>query len=378
MIENEHKMNENVGVLGTFFGDEGKGHITHALSPEYDYVIRFNGGGNAGHTIYRDGKKFVHHLLPSIDFRTKHIKGFLGAGMVIDLEQLHDELTLAEQDYPGVSTRIYVDPDAFVILPQHKEEDKTKNGDLGTTNKGIGPCYAEKIARRGTRIHDLIQSNSNIICTLTEMGVNFVHALELRHKLAASKLLFEGAQGVMLDINHGTYPYVSSSDCTIAGIAASGFGFVMPRKVYGVAKAYSTRVGAGPFPTELEGKAAESLREQGKEYGSTTGRPRRVGWLDLPALKYAVEKSGITSLIITKLDILNGMNKVPVCFSYDKTPVCGNDFANAKTKLLEVKGWTNPKDYAQIREFIHNIEYFSETRVSLISCGTDKKDILGL
>lgn len=370
--------NKNIAVLGASFGDEGKGHIAHAFSPDYDFQIRFNGGGNAGHTIYRDGKKFVHHLLPSIDFRNKNIKGFLGSGMVIDLEQLLNELLAAEKEYPGVSNRIYVDPDAFVVLPEHKQEDKEKNGHLGTTNRGIGPCYASKISRRGTRVKDLMKSESFIISTLLEIGVNFTHALELRHELITSKILFEGAQGIMLDINHGTYPYVSSSDCTVSGIAASGFGFVMPSKVYGVTKAYSTRVGAGPFPTELEGKAADNLREAGKEYGSTTGRPRRVGWLDLPALKYAIEKSGITSLVVTKLDILNGFNRVPICNKYSKAPVCGDDFSEAKTKLIEVAGWTDSKDYAQIQEFIHTIEYWTETKVSLISCGTDKSDIKAL
>jgi len=370
--------NENIAILGAAWGDEGKGHIAHAFSPDFDWLVRFNGGGNAGHTIYRDGKKYVHHLLPSIDFRHKETKGFLGAGMVIDLEQLLNELLAAEKDFPGVSSRMYVDPDAFVITPEHKEEDKARNGHLGTTNKGIGPCYTDKIARRGIRVRDLIEKDSLIICALTEIGVNFNHVMELKHQFVRSKILFEGAQGVMLDINCGIYPFVSSSDCTVSGIAASGFGFVMPSKVYGVAKAYSTRVGNGPFPTELEDKAAENLRNQGKEYGSTTGRPRRIGWLDLPALKYAIEKSGITSLVITKLDILNGFNKVPVCVGYDRSPVCGADFYKPKIKMMDVQGWTNPKEYSQIREFIHTIEYWSETKVSLISCGTDKSDILGL
>lgn len=371
-------MNKNIAVLGAAFGDEGKGHIAHAFSPDFDYLVRYNGGGNAGHTLYRNGKKFVHHLLPSIDFRNKETKGFLGSGMVIDLEQLLNELIAAEKDYTGVSNRIYVDPDAFVVLAEHKEEDKARNGDLGTTNKGIGPAYASKISRRGTRVKDFLKKGSLITSVLTEMGVNFVHAMEMKDKFASGKILFEGAQGVMLDINHGTYPYVSSSDCTVAGIAASGFNSMMPSKVYGVAKAYSTRVGTGPFPTELQDPEASDLRMRGKEYGSTTGRPRRIGWLDLPALKYAIEKSGITSLVITKLDILNGMEKVPVCFRYEKYPVCGDDFSEAKIKLLDVKGWDNAKNYSQIKEFIHTVEYWTETKVSLISCGTDKTDILGL
>lgn len=370
--------NKNIAVLGAAFGDEGKGHITHAFSPGYDYVIRFNGGGNAGHTIYRDGKKFVHHLLPSMDFRNEKTKGFLGAGMVIDLEQLFNELCDAEKTYEGVSKRIHIDPDAFVILKEHIEEDKEKNSHLGTTNKGIGPCYSSKIARRGTRVRDFLKSRSLITGALKDIGVNFTSALELKNDLVKSKILFEGAQGVMLDINHGTYPHVSSSDCTVAGIAASGFGFVMPSKVYGVVKAYSTRVGNGPFPTEIKGSEADSLRFRGNEYGSTTGRPRRIGWLDLPGLKYAIDKGGITSLVVTKLDILSGMDKVPVCTTYEKYPVCGDDFIEPKITLKDIKGWKNAKDYTQINEFISTIEYWTETKVSLVSCGTNKTDILGL
>jgi adenylosuccinate synthase len=370
--------NKNIAVLGAQFGDEGKGRIAHAFAPDFDWVIRFGGGANAGHTIYRDGIKFVHNLLPSVDFRFPRTKAFLGAGMVIDLEQLFNELNIAEKTFPGVSNRIYVDPDAFVVLEKHKEEDKAKNIHLGTTNRGIGPAYADKISRYGVKIRKLINDDSLITGALAKLGVKFKNAFDLRYDFNKQRLLFEGAQGVLLDINHGTYPYVSSSDCTIAGIYSSGFGFAMPQKVYGVAKAYATRVGEGPFPTELDGDAAINLREAGHEYGATTGRPRRVGWLDLPALQYAIDRGGITDLIITKLDILNGFNKVPICMRYDKMPSSSEDFFKSKIRLMEVQGWTNPRDYLQIKDFIFNIEYFTNCKVSYISCGVNKEDILKL
>jgi len=368
--------NKNIAILGSLAGDEGKGSITHTFSSDFDYVVRFSGGNNAGHTIYRNGKKYVHHLIPSIDFTVPHVKGFLASGMVIDLESLFNELVALEKDFPGVSKRMCVDPDAFVVLPKHIEEDKAKNGHIGTTNRGIGPAYVDKISRAGTRIRDLIKDNALIIGNLKDLGVQFKYVLELKEEFSRARILYEGAQGILLDINHGTYPFVSCSDCTPGGILSSGFGFAMPEKIYGVTKAYMTRVGEGPFPTELEGKAAESLREAGKEYGATTGRPRRIGWLDLPALKYAVQKGNINGLIITKLDILNGFNTVPLCFRYDNAPTSGADFFGAIPHMMESPGWKNCKDHEQIKSFLHYVEYFTGVKVQYVSCGTDKLDLL--
>ncbi|CAN5950674.1 unnamed protein product, partial [Sphagnum jensenii] len=292
----------NIAVLGAVYGDEGKGSIVHHFSPDYDWVIRYSGGANAGHTIYRDGKKYVHNLLPSVDFRHDKTKAFLGQGMVIDLEKLGEEIFEANKDFKDVGARIYVDPDAFLVLPEHKDEDKKTNGHIGSTNRGIGPAYTSKIGRRGSRVRDFIQKKSNLIRNLSNLGVQFKSVLELKENFLNSSILYEGAQGILLDLNHGSYPYVSCGDCTVAGIYSSGFGFVPPEKVYGVGKAYVTKVGEGPFPTEIFGKEAEELRKIGGEYGATTGRPRRVGWLDLPALRYSIIKGGITHLIITKLD----------------------------------------------------------------------------
>lgn len=370
----------NIAVLGAMWGDEGKGHITHNLSKDYDWVIRFNGGANAGHTIYRDGVKYVHNLMPSFDWRAPRPKAFLGSGMVIDIEQLHKEVMKLWDVNSSLPSRVYVDPDAFVVLPKHKEEDKASNAHIGSTNRGIGPAYKSKIGREGIRVRDVMfaadkTKDTKLIEDMKKLGVHFKHVLELKREFDHSNLLFEGAQGVMLDINHGTYPYVSSSDCTVAGIYAAGFGAVKLDKVYGVCKCYTTKVGEGPFPTELEGKEAEALRVRGGEYGATTGRPRRIGWLDLPALDYAIQKSGITHLVITKFDILDGMDRIKVCVAYDKPPVCPSDFFDAIPQYITVPGWADAKDHDQLEAFVQTVEKATGCPVALISAGVKTSDI---
>lgn len=373
----------NIAVLGAVWGDEGKGRIVHHFSKDYDWVIRFGGGANAGHTIYRDGKKFVHNLLPSVDYRNPAIKSYLGAGMVIDLEKLRDEIYIAEKSFPNVSKTIYVDKDAFLVESKHKEEDKATNGHIGSTNRGIGPAYKDKIGRTGYRIGDLYHGGrlhdpyyDDFMYQLVGRGVNFVSSLELRDEMMQSNLLFEGAQGIMLDLNHGVYPYVSCGDATLAGVHASGFGFAKIDKVYGVAKAYTTKVGAGPFPTEIVGQEADELRERGQEYGATTGRPRRVGWIDLPALKYACQKGNINSLIITKMDILDGMDKVTACHAYDKPPMCPADFHKAKPQYTSIPGWEDATSSKEAADFIKLIENSANCPVEYVSCGVSEKDIL--
>jgi adenylosuccinate synthase len=374
---------DNIAVIGISFGDEGKGRIAHYFSPNFDYVCRYGGGSNAGHTIYRDGKKFVHHLLPSVDFRHSNTKAFLGSGMVIEPEQLLKEVVEAEKEYPGVAKRIYVDPDAFLVTPEHKEIDKKTNAHIGSTNRGIGPAYADKVGRRGFRIQDILDGKllpgEVDIASLLHIGVNFKHVMEMEEEFKRSKLLFEGAQSVLLDINHGIYPYVSCGDAAIGGIYASGFGNFRPDRVYGVAKCYTTKSGEGPFPTEILGKEAEDLRVRGHEYGATTGRNRRIGWLDLPALKYACKKGNITDLIMTKFDILNGMKEVPVCMSYDKVPVCGADFVNAKPEYRHMPGWDTTRnqyfDQKNIKGFTRSVELATGCPVKYISYGTGEKDM---
>lgn len=382
----------NIAVLGAMWGDEGKGHITHWLSPRYDWVVRFNGGANAGHTIYRDGKKFVHNLLPSVDFRVPTIKAYLGAGMVIDLKKLVDEVYTLEDTYPGAAKNIYVDREAFLVLDTHIEEDKQTNAHIGSTNRGIGPAYRDKVSRKGVRIDDLWTNRyfdpyyDDFMYQLCGRGVNFVHSMEMEPEMQKSNILFEGAQGILLDINHGIYPYVSCSDATIGGIHSSGFGWAQLERVYGVAKCYTTKVGEGPFPTELQGKEADDLRERGHEFGATTGRPRRVGWLDLPALRYACKKGNITNLIITKFDILNGMEQVPVCVEYaeqeelpahmrNKMPLCPSDFFNRTPVYKNIEGW-NACDPDQLNAFVSAVEHGSGVEVSYLSCGTDASDII--
>lgn len=373
----------NIAVLGAAWGDEGKGHIVHHLSKDYDWIVRFNGGANAGHTIYRDGVKYVHNLMPSFDWRSNKPKAFLGSGMVIDLEQLHKEVTTLWNSHSDYPSRVYVDPDAFVVLPEHKEEDKKSNGHIGSTNRGIGPAYTAKISRKGLRVRDVMLAADSTLDTkriqeMKRMGVRFKGLMELRREMEDSQLLFEGAQGVMLDINHGIYPYVSCSESTVAGVYSCGFHFAKPEKVYGVAKCYTTKVGEGPFPTELSGQEAHDLRERGNEYGATTGRPRRVGWIDLPALDYACQKGGITHLVLTKFDILNGMERVPMCVAYDKPPTSSHDFFDAKPQYITVPGWKDAKspDEDRVIPFIRKVEGLTNCRVSYISCGTDSKDIM--
>jgi adenylosuccinate synthase len=369
----------NIAVLGLAYGDEGKGRIVHDFSPNYDWIIRFNGGANAGHTIYRDGVKYVHNLMPSFDWRSPRPKAFLASGMVIDLEQLHKEVKGLYDINPLYSERVYVDTDAFVVLPEHKQEDKANNGHIGSTNRGIGPAYKSKIGRCGTKIRDIIlEKNTDIFTYIQEMekmGVHFVTHLELDIDFNQSSLLFEGAQGVMLDINHGTYPYVSCSESTLAGVYACGFYYPID-KVYGVAKCYSTKVGEGPFPSEIFGTEAENLRQKGNEYGATTGRPRRIGWLDLPALTYACKKGGITDIIITKFDILNGLSEVPICVEYEKTPTSSYDFKNPQLKYIKISGWQDATNISELKPFISTIESKTNKPVSFISVGVNPKDLM--
>jgi adenylosuccinate synthase len=295
--------------------------------------------------------------------------------MVINLKGLYEELMGFEADYPGISKRVYVDPDAFLIEAKHLAGDGENVKRLGSTNKGVGPAYVSKMSRNGRKIADALEDKDEYVDKLIELGVNFKYALELKQEFLKSSIIFEGAQGVMLDLNHGTYPYVSCGDATVAGIAASGFAFLKIDKVYGIAKAYSTKVGEGPFPTEIFGDEAKKIAEKGLEKGSVTGRDRRIGWLDLPALRYARDKGGITSLIITKFDILDGYDKIKVATSYEKEPVSGRDFFTAKPIYEEVAGWKDKND-PNMNAFITKIEESVGLKVEYISCGVGPDDLI--
>jgi adenylosuccinate synthase len=367
----------NSAVLGQIFGDEAKGAITHALSPKYNWVIRSQGGNNAGHTIYRDGKKYLHNLLPSVDYRHPTIKSYLGAGMVLDVECLLSEVKEAEKSFPGVAKSIFVDKDAHIVLTSHKEEDKLLNAHIGTTGRGIGGAYKAKVGRTGVRVRDLLKDNNQCLQELKNLGVNFVCSLELFPEFEKSRLLFEGAQGVLLDINHGIYPYVTSSDCTVSGIAAAGFSKFMPSEVFGIGKVYLTKVGEGPMPTEVFGEEAEKLRSLGHEYGSNTGRPRRIGYLDLPAMRYAIAKSGINKLVLSKFDILDGLGEIKVCVRYEAgEPMSSSDFFDAVPVYKSLPGWKDSHDLSQIKHFVDFISNETGLKVSYISCGIKEGDIM--
>lgn len=366
-------------VLGAAWGDEGKGRIVHSFSKNYDWVIRFSGGANAGHTIWRDGVKYVHNLLPSFDWRVSGVKCYLGNGMVICLEQLYKEVeNLYKAGGVEVCSRVYVDVEAFIVTEKHKEEDKKNNSWVGSTNRGIGPAYVSKVSRKGVRVIDVIGSRGvegNYISKLEEMGVKFVSLIDVIDMIEGGSVLFEGAQGVMLDLGCGVYPYVSSGMSTVAGVYENGFHFKLDN-VYGVGKCYTTKVGEGPFPSEVFGAEMEKIREIGGEYGATTGRARRIGWIDLAAMKYACRRGGINKLILTKFDILEGMEKVKLAVDYSGGVKNSKSFYGAECIYKEVVGWKSSKDINQLRSFINLVEEVVGVKVEYIGCGVDEDSLI--
>ncbi len=382
-----------VVVIGAQFGDEGKGKIVDLFAERADLVVRYQGGNNAGHTLVTNGKKTVLHLIPSGVLRS-HTLNVIGAGVVVDPEVLLAEL--AELHDNGVEVgpgQLRVSDRAHVILPYHKRLDlarEFRRGALaiGTTGRGIGPTYEDKIARRGIRMVDFIDrarfealfrarvAEVNEYLATLPSGSGFgpfvqseideifqryaQHAEKLRPLVddtgelvdsawrKQKRILFEGAQGALLDVDHGTYPYVTSSNTTAGGaITGTGLSVRAITDVVGVTKAYATRVGSGPFPTELNDPTGERLRSAGGEFGATTGRPRRCGWLDAPALRYAVRTSGVTTLAVTKLDILTGMDQIRVCVRYregerelETVPACTETYSRCTPIYRDFPGWT--------------------------------------
>ncbi|OAA29437.1 adenylosuccinate synthetase [Kosmotoga arenicorallina S304] len=406
---------KRIAVIGAQWGDEGKGKIVNYFARNYRWVIRFSGGANAGHTIYIKGKKYVNHLLPSIDPYSDS-RGFLSSGMVIDLEEMAKEIEKMEVDFPGIGERFYVDPEAVMTLPWHKEQDMLLEGmrekPIGTTGKGIGPAYTDKVSREGLKIY-MLQDESTLLERLKELyalkralfgdkfsmdykeifeyliklrdrllrlGVNIAGSIELMEDFRESTLLFEGAQGVMLDLDFGTYPFVTSSTCTAHGVISSGFSTAELDGVFGVIKAYTTRVGSGVFPTEEHAHIADIIRERGSEFGATTGRPRRVGWLDLPAIRYAKVRSAFTHLIITKGDVLSGLDEIKVCVAYEidgkekRTPFTSQELFKAKPIYRTMKGWNSVKD-KNFDDYIKFIEDEVELPVSYVSYGPGTDEI---
>ena len=411
-------------VVGTQWGDEGKGKIIDVLAPKADYIVRFQGGNNAGHTVVVNDEKFILQLLPSGIINSKG-KCIIGPGVVVDIEVLLKEINELEKRGKNLDN-LFIDERAHLIMPYHIEIDKAREeargeNKIGTTQRGIGPCYIDKIARNGIRTGDLLEMDRfkdklmwNIkdkndmlqrygketfeLETLYNKYVELAEKIKHRIIDAVSEVneavdnnktvLFEGAQALMLDIDYGTYPYVTSSSPT-AGGAAVGAG-VSPRKierVLGVMKAYTTRVGEGPFPTEEDNETGEILRKTGGEYGSNTGRPRRCGWLDLVIGKYAVMINGLTDIVLTKLDVLDGFDKIKVAVAYE---IDGKRYVNYPPNLRKSKevkviyeefdGWKEDiskiKDYNELPEnckkYIKFIEEFLGCSVSMVSVGPER------
>ena len=373
-------MVKKIAVLDNGWGDCGKGKLTSDFSESADWCVRFNGSSNSGHQVYKNGKMFTHHLLPSVNYAKSKAKSFVGFGMMVNPEELLKEVLTMENAFPGIAKSIHVDPDCFVITSKHVEEDKKNIEKIGSTGKGVSPAVVDKFNRVGVRLYNLLRDNNETLKHLVNLGVNFTPVLKLKNEFEQSSIVFEGAQSALLDINVGAYyPYCTSSDCTVSGIYSSGFNFITLDKVYGVMKPYLTAVGKMPFPTEFNEADSAKIRELGREYGSTTSRPRRIGALDLVSLKYGTVKSGINRLIITKMDILNGCGPMKVCTSYGKEVFSPSDFIDGVVpEYTEVKGWADSKNIDQIMPFVNLVQDSIGVPVEYVSTGVNKEDLIPL
>src|SRR5436305_8279743 len=416
----------NLVVLGAQWGDEGKGKIVDLLTPNFSIVARYQGGHNAGHTVYVNGTKFVLRLIPS-GILHPGVTCVIGNGVVIDPQALFAEIDELTKNGIDVGQRIVISDKAHLILPYHRDLDllsEARRGErkIGTTSRGIGPAYEDKIARRGIRVGDLVDPAGlerevranvdarNRLVQDTTMDAAEVlaelakHALRLRPWVRevslmldgamkkGQSILFEGAQGTLLDIDHGTYPYVTSSNASIGGVC-TGLG-VPPKAigaVLGVVKAYTTRVGEGPFPTELTGAMGTLLRDSGNEYGAVTGRPRRCGWYDAVAARYGVRINGLDALALTKLDVLDGLEQLDICTAYtcgDRTltefPSDLSQLAACQPVYESMPGWKAPtkgcRRYEDLpeaaRQYIARLEEISGVRAGIVSTGSERDDTI--
>ncbi|MGD8589229.1 MAG: adenylosuccinate synthase [Chromatiales bacterium] len=423
-------MGKNVVIIGTQWGDEGKGKVVDLLTDKAAAVVRFQGGHNAGHTLVIDGNQTVLHLIPSGILR-EEVRCLIGNGVVLSPEALLEEIDMLERNGIPASGRIGISESCPLILPYHialdaaREKARGKKA-IGTTGRGIGPAYEDKVSRRGIRLGEIFDAehirerlrevmdyHNFALKNLFEFAeVDYQQVLDgvlaqadrikpmvedvtgTLHQLrkAGQNVMFEGAQGALLDIDHGTYPYVTSSNTTSGG-AATGTG-MGPRYldyVLGIVKAYTTRVGAGPFPTELFDDVGDHLGTKGHEFGATTGRKRRCGWLDVVALKRSLEINSVTGICITKLDVLDGLERVKICIGYDldgkqvSTPPVGADrFDACKPVFMEMPGWQESTvgitDYEALpqaaRDYLTKIEELCETPIDIISTGPDRKETI--
>jgi adenylosuccinate synthase len=419
-------------VVGSQWGDEGKGKVVDVFSSQSDYVVRYQGGANAGHTLVVEGKKTVLHLVPSGILHPETIC-IIAAGVVLDIETLCRELdALRETGLLKDPRHLLISDSCTVLLPYHRQLDIAREKaagleKIGTTGRGIGPAYEERASRKAVLFGELFQRDTlraklesalkekNFLLEkyYNEKPANLDETLDLCNRLseklaphrskdtslvihkalkAGKKVLFEGAQGSLLDLLHGTYPYVTSSS-TVSGSAliGSGIGASVPLKVIGITKAYTTRVGSGPFPTECEDETGERLRQTGHEFGSTTGRSRRCGWLDLVALKYAIRVNGITNLALMKLDVLSGFEKLMVCSSYEldgekvtEYPVSPGDLSRCKPVYETLNGWK--EDLTQARglkdlprpaqDYIQFISQHVAVPIDVVSIGPGREQTL--
>jgi len=417
----------NIAVLGAQWGDEGKGKIVDMLTPHFSAVARYQGGHNAGHTVYVGGQKFVLHLIPS-GILHPGVMCLIGNGVVIDPQALFKEVDELARLGVDVDGRLLISEKAHIILPYHRELDvlsEARRGErkIGTTSRGIGPAYEDKIGRRGIRVCDVlgdrhaladevrenVSARNRIIkdstldwqpvfdqlVTYGERMRTWVTDVSLylhRAMQDGRNVMFEGAQATLLDIDHGTYPFVTSSNASVGGIC-TGLG-VPPRAiggVLGVAKAYTTRVGEGPMPTELNGALADQLRESGQEYGASTGRPRRCGWYDAVVVRYSARINGLDAIALTKLDVLDGLPEVKLCTGYKTASGVLHEFpadlrliANAEPVYETMAGWSSPTKgmttFEQLpieaQRYIRRLEEVSGADCAIISTGSDRRDTI--
>jgi len=428
-------MIKSIAIIGTQWGDEGKGKIVDYLTERYNisHVIRYSGGNNAGHTIIIGKNKIICHLIPS-GIVNPNTVCIIGNGVVLDPVILIDEIKDLEKLNISISNKnLKISENAHVIMPYHKKIDlcseKSKGKDkIGTTGRGIGPTYADKINRIGIRVSDLMNEelfktklkknteyyNNILISIYNESPIDFSQAFNeykryidvikplvenisyylfnLINSDLDSVILFEGAQGTLLDIDYGTYPYVTSSNSTIGGIyTGAGIGAIKFNQIIGITKAYTTRVGQGPFPTELTDEICDYLRNIGKEFGATTGRPRRCGWFDIPILRYSININNISSIALTKLDVLTGLKKIKICVGYEYNGKKYDYFITNQSILSkispiykELNGWdddiTNITEYNALpnncRKYIETIEDLIKVPIDIISLGPERSQTI--
>lgn len=378
----------HLAVLGAQWGDEGKGKIIDLVAPNYDVVVRAQGGNNAGHTVVVDGKRHAFHLLPSAMLYPE-LTCVLGNGLVINPDVLKDEICRLKEHCGDNHAKLLISDRAHVITKRHVSADLKKDQErLGTTGRGIGPAYADKAYRKGARVAECYKYNKKVWKYLKEY-VTDTSSYLYRAIKNNKKILFEGAQAALLDIDHGTYPYVTSSNCTVGGLFTGSGIFTRDLDVIGVVKAYTTRVGmnTGPMPTYHEDdKDGIRMRDQGNEYGTTTGRARRCGWLDLVIVRQAIRLNSMTSIALTKLDVLSGFKQVKICISYGEKYEDGfptNADVEIEPQYITLSGWgdiRHCRQYEELpleaRKYVETVEELTGVPIDYIGCGPERDQIV--